>query len=88
MKRVAITRVDPKERARIRENFAVRDVDSGNQWKKLFKRTTGKDFTSHPAMKLGRLGVSNTFKGSGIGTIILDYIKELSITNNGLMTLL
>jgi GNAT superfamily N-acetyltransferase len=33
-------------------------------------------------MKIGRLGVSNNFKGQGIGTIILDYIKELFITNN------
>jgi len=31
---------------------------------------------------LGRLGVSNAVKGTGIGTMILDYIKELFITNN------
>jgi GNAT superfamily N-acetyltransferase len=66
----------------LNDKITVADVDSGNQWKKLFRRTTGKDFSSHPAVKLGRLGVSNTFKGAGIGTIIVDYIKELFITNN------
>ena len=66
----------------INDKITIGDVDSGNQWKKWFKKTTGKDFSSHPAMKLGRLGVSNSFKGTGIGTIILDYIKELFVTNN------
>ncbi|SHG77154.1 Acetyltransferase (GNAT) domain-containing protein [Chryseolinea serpens] len=66
----------------LNDKITVQDVDSGNQWKKLFKLATGKSFNSHPAMKIGRLGVSNTFKGQGIGTIILDYIKELFITNN------
>ncbi len=66
----------------LNDKIMVEDVDSGNQWKKWFKKTTGKDFRSHPAVKLGRLGVSNTVKGRGIGTLILDYIKELFITNN------
>lgn len=66
----------------LNDKITVQDVDSGNKWKKLFKAVTGKSFSSHPAMKIGRLGVSNNFKGQGIGTIILDYIKELFITNN------
>lgn len=66
----------------LNDKITVEDVDSRNQWKKWFKKPTGKDFSSHPAMKLGRLGVSNGFKGIGIGTIILGYIKELFITNN------
>ena len=66
----------------LNDKIMVEDTDSGNQWKKLFRRPTGKDFRSHPAVKLGRLGVSNAFKGTGMGTIILDYIKELFITNN------
>ncbi|HEY8937732.1 MAG TPA: GNAT family N-acetyltransferase [Cyclobacteriaceae bacterium] len=66
----------------LNDKIMIQDVDSGNQWKKLFKLTTGKSFSSHPAMKIGRLGVSNSFKGQGIGTMILDYIKELFITNN------
>lgn len=30
----------------------------------------------YPAVKLGRLGVHNEFKGKGIGTMILDYLKK------------
>jgi len=66
----------------LNDKIMIEDVDSGNQWKKLFRLPTGKSFSSHPAMKIGRLGVSNSFKGNGIGTMILDYIKELFITNN------
>lgn len=66
----------------LNDKITIADVDSGNQWKKLFARSTGKSFKSHPAMKIGRLGVANSYKGTGIGTIILDYIKELFIANN------
>lgn len=37
---------------------------------------------SYPAMKIGRMGVSNDFKKHKIGTAFLDYIKQLFITNN------
>ena len=66
----------------LNDKITVADVDSGNQWKKLFRKTTGKNFRSYPAIKIGRLGVSNSYKGSGIGTILIDYIKGLFITNN------
>jgi hypothetical protein len=66
----------------LNDKITIADVDSGSQWKKLFKRVTGKNFSSHPAIKIGRLGVSNNFKGLGIGRTTLDYIKELFITNN------
>ncbi|PWU00726.1 MAG: GNAT family N-acetyltransferase [Bacteroidetes bacterium] len=33
----------------------------------------------YPAVKNGRLGVSNEFKRIGLGTFILDYVKELAI---------
>lgn len=42
----------------------------------------GKRFSSYPAMKIGRLGVSVDYKGQGWGTIIIDYLKELFISNN------
>ena len=63
------------------DKITIDDVDSKSKWK-WFKKATGKSFSSHPAMKIGRLGVSNNFKGRGIGTITLDYIKEMFITNN------
>ena len=42
------------------------------------KRTT----KGYPATKIGRLAVSNSFKGAGVGRVILDYLKELFIKNN------
>ena len=41
-----------------------------------------KRFRSYPAMKIGRLGVSNSFKGQKIGTAILDYLKKMFVSNN------
>jgi GNAT superfamily N-acetyltransferase len=67
----------------LNDKITITDVDSKNQWiKKKFKKSTGKSFTSHPAMKIGRLGVSKSFQGQGVGTIILDYLKGLFINNN------
>jgi GNAT superfamily N-acetyltransferase len=66
------------------DKISIIDTDSKNQWRKLFRDNMpqGKRFSSYPAMKIGRLGVSNDFKGQGWGTIILDYLKELFISNN------
>lgn len=66
------------------DKISIQDVESGNQWKKRFKGTfaSGKQFRSYPAVKIGRLGVNENYKGSGIGTAILDYIKILFITDN------
>ncbi|MBL0743754.1 GNAT family N-acetyltransferase [Chryseolinea lacunae] len=66
----------------LNDKITAQDVDSGNQWKKLFKLTTGKNFSSHPAVKIGRLGISNSFKGQGIGSMVLDYINGLFLTNH------
>ncbi len=66
------------------DKISLIDVDSKSQWRKLFRDNMpqGKRFSSYPAMKIGRLGVSNDYKGQGWGTIILDYLKELFISNN------
>ncbi|WP_375579066.1 GNAT family N-acetyltransferase [Marivirga tractuosa] len=66
----------------LNDKITIDDTPSKNQWKKLFKKTTGKSFKSHPAMKIGRLGVDVNYQSSGIGTIILDYLKNLFIDNN------
>jgi predicted GNAT family N-acyltransferase len=52
-------------------------------WAKI-KNTmpTGKQLGSYPAMKIGRLAVDKNHKGQQIGTIIIDYLKNLFITNN------
>ena len=68
----------------LNDKISLLDVESGNRWKRLFKEKMplGKRFNSYPAMKIGRLGVSLNYKGQGIGTMILDYLKEWFISNN------
>lgn len=66
------------------DKISIEDVESGNQWKKRFKSLfpDGKQMKSYPAVKIGRLGVSNKHKEEGIGTALLDYIKLLFVNNN------
>lgn len=66
------------------DKISILDTDSKTQWRKLFRDNMpqGKRFSSYPAMKIGRLGVSINYKGQGWGTTILDYLKELFISNN------
>lgn len=68
----------------LNDKISIEDVDSKNKWRKYFRdiMPEGKRFRSYPAVKIGRLGVSNNFKSQGIGTIILDYLKEFFVTNN------
>lgn len=43
----------------------------------------GKDgYTSYPAVKVGRLAVSESFKGNGYGREILNFTKGLFVDNN------
>lgn len=39
-------------------------------------------YTSYPAMKIARFGVTNAYQKSGIGSMIIDYLKALFINNN------
>lgn len=40
----------------LNDKVTVEDADSGSQWKKWFKRTTGKDFRSYPAVQAWKIG--------------------------------
>ncbi len=42
----------------------------------------GYAYSAFPAVKIGRLGVSLEFQGSGMGTVFLLLIKELMLTAN------
>lgn len=68
----------------LNDKITIADTDSKSQWRKLIRDRMpfGKRFSSYPAMKIGRLGVSNNHQGNGWGVIILDYLKELFISNN------
>jgi len=43
---------------------------------------TGKQYSSYPAVKIGRLGVDIAYQRVGFGSQILDYIKGNFIINN------
>ncbi len=66
------------------DKISVQDFDNPNQWKRRVRRflPQGKALRSYPAVKIGRLGVSETYKNKGIGRALLDYIKILFIDNN------
>ena len=48
--------------------------------KSLFPHS--KHRSEYPAVKIGRLAVNGRYKNRGIGTDILDFVKDLFITNN------
>lgn len=69
----------------LNDKISLQDISSGNQWKKVqgtLHRRKGKPSKSYPAMKIGRLGVSDSVQNKGLGGAILDYIKNLFINNN------
>jgi predicted GNAT family N-acyltransferase len=67
----------------LNDKITIRDVDNNNFWNRLRKKLPQrKRFTSYPAVKIARLGVSNNYKGAGYGKTILDYLKILFTTNN------
>jgi len=67
----------------LNDKITIKDVDSNNFWNRLRRdMPQRKKFSSYPAMKVGRLGVSNTLKGKGLGTVIIDYLKVLFVTGN------
>jgi len=68
----------------LNDKISVTDIESGRQWKKRIQSVlpTGKKFKSYPAVKLGRLGVHNDYKGQGIGRSIMDFLKMWFIKRN------
>ena len=67
----------------LNDKVSVRDLESGNQWKKRFKDVMpeGKKFTSYPAVKIGRFGTDKDFKGKGLGTFAIEAIKGKFVDN-------
>lgn len=66
------------------DKITVANCDTKSQWRKLIQSALPfpKRMTSYPAMKIGRLGVSEQYKGKSIGRSILDYTKEWFIDKN------
>lgn len=70
----------------LNDKISYLDLDKNMpKWKERIANILppGKDeYKSYPAVKIGRLGVSEQYKGRGIGRLILDYTKQLFIDNN------
>lgn len=58
----------------------LRDKDLIKNFKSIFPRK--KRFRYYPAVKLGRLAVSEEFANKGVGGEILDFLKVMFTTNN------
>ncbi len=68
----------------INDKISIEDAPSKTFWKKTINYSVPhpKSHPSYPAVKIGRLGVDKSFQSQGLGTMIVDYIKQLFITNN------
>ena len=68
----------------VNDKIKLEDSRSKNFWttklgKKIPHNKRRKDY---PAVKIGRLAVNNDYKGFGVGTAILDYIKIWFVEGN------
>jgi GNAT superfamily N-acetyltransferase len=61
----------------LHDKISINDLPSNNQRKKNFKdlMPAGKRFSSYPAVKIGRLGINNSYQNKGIGSFLMDFIK-------------
>lgn len=61
----------------LHDKISINDLPSNNQWKKNFKdlMPIGKRFSSYPAVKIGRLGINNSYQQKGVGSFLMDFIK-------------
>jgi len=68
----------------LNDKISISDMPSKTMWKKLISKAMPerKKYRSYPAVKLGRLGVNDSYAGKGYGTMILDFIKELFVYKN------
>ena len=58
------------------------EESSNNKWKKLKKEfPEGKQFSSYPAIKIGRFAVSSSHRGKNIGSDLMDMVKKMLNSN-------
>jgi GNAT superfamily N-acetyltransferase len=62
--------------------FGEDDNKERNKFGKIIELPFSKRYNSIPAVKIGRLGVSKTLKGMGIGSRLLNLCKLMFITDN------
>jgi predicted GNAT family N-acyltransferase len=68
----------------LNDKISVSDVPQKeqNKWGFKFFSKTGKQYKSHPSVKIGRYAVTNSFRNKGIGREVMNYIKYLFTDNN------
>ena len=65
------------------DKIATTDFDNKTLYNRFSRRFSNrKRLKSYPAVKIGRLGVSNLMQGQNIGTFIINFIKTYFINNN------
>lgn len=66
------------------DKISIDDFDSNTDFNRFRRRRfiNEKRIRSYPAVKICRLGVHNKCKGTGIGTILIDFIKSYFLVNN------
>ena len=65
------------------DRISVSDFDNKTKYNKFSKRFNNhKRLKSYPAAKIGRLAVSSSMKGNGIGSILLYFIKTYFLIDN------
>lgn len=66
------------------DRVSIQDFDTNTEFNR-FRRTrfvNEKRIKSYPAVKVGRFAVSQSARGTGIGSILLDFIKAYFIIDN------
>ena len=61
------------------DRISVSDFDSKTRYNRFSRRFNNR---KHPAVKIGRFGVSQAHKGEAIGTLLLDFIKSFFIEDS------
>ena len=65
------------------DKIAITDFENKNKYNRFSRRFNNrKRLKSYPAVKIGRLGVSNLMKGKRVGSFIINFIKSYFIINN------
>ncbi len=66
----------------LNDKISVEALEKPN-WRRLRRFIPHKKhLSSYPAVKVGRLAVNSKYKGHQYGTDILNYLKQLFVTNN------
>lgn len=68
----------------VNDKIKIEESKSKSFWKSQVSKNIPyiKRKSDYPAVKLGRLGVNNIYKGLGVGTEILDFIKIWFVDKN------